>query len=80
MSESNLCTVCGAPADDANSAVCIQCDERFHLRMRADGDGPECGQVGINEQYLTMEFACNRCLGVATPHGEGVEPPIGEGH
>lgn len=78
MPDLEPCTVCGAPTSESDSAVCIQCDERFHLRMRAGDDGPECGDVGINEQYLTMEFACNRCLGRLD--SETAEPPVGKGH
>ena len=73
------CHVCRDPVDDTNSAVCNSCERRFHLRLRNDSDGQECGQVWINEQYLSLEFACFSCLGVALALGQG-EPPVGSGH
>lgn len=79
MAETEFCNVCGQPADDTNSALCNECDQRFHLRLRANSDGPECGEVWINAQYLSMEFACNKCLGAHTS-GETAEPPVGRGH
>lgn len=81
MPGTETCHICGQPADDNNSAVCLQCDRRFHLRLRADADGPECGQVWINEQFLSMEFGCNHCLGAGpAPKASSVEPPVGHGH
>lgn len=74
-----ICHVCGEPADDTNSAICNNCDQRFHLRIRADSDGPECGEVWVNEQFLSMEFACRQCLGTLGGTGS-VEPPVGKGH
>jgi hypothetical protein len=73
------CHVCGQAADDTDSAICLECDRRFHLRLVADSDGPECGEVWINEQFLSMEFACNRCLG-ARCAADSAEPPVGKGH
>jgi hypothetical protein len=59
----DACTICGAAADDRNSALCNNCNERFHLRQREGDEGPECGRVWVNEQFMTLEFACLRCLG-----------------
>lgn len=73
------CHVCEQPADETDSAICLECDQRFHLRLRADSDGPECGEVWINEQFLSMEFACNRCLGTRSA-ADSVEPPVGKVH
>jgi len=73
------CHVCGQPADDTNSTICLECDQRFHLRLRTDSGGPECGEVWINEQFLSMEFACNRCLGTRSVT-DSAEPPVGRGH
>lgn len=75
---SETCHVCGEAADDTNSTLCNNCDLRFHLRLREDSDGPECGRVWINEQFLSMEFACNICLGES--EGAPAEPPVGQGH
>ena len=74
-----VCRVCGDDADESNSAVCNNCEERFHLRLRIDSDGQDCGQVWVNEQYLSLEYACDVCLG-RPPGGAVPEPPVGRGH
>ncbi len=74
------CHVCGGAADATNSAVCSRCDRRFHLRLRNDADGRDCGDVWINEQYLALEFACFDCLGANMPSEAANEPPVGRGH
>ena len=79
MLELTTCPQCHEPVDESNSAVCNSCERRFHLRLRNDSDGQECGQVWINEQSLSLEFACFSCLGVSAP-ATGEEPPVGSGH
>ena len=74
------CAVCGDPVDESNSALCGGCDQRFHLNLRNDAEGKDCGDVWIDEQYLSLSFACFACLGgqpAVRSHGE---PPVGEGH
>ncbi len=78
-SDTMTCHICGDPASEADSALCMQCDERFHLRLRNDSDGKDCGNVWVNEEYLSLEFACLNCLGIR-PEGAPSEPPIGQGH
>ncbi len=78
--EQLACTVCGEPLTEANSAVCNNCDERFHLNQRNDADGKDCGDVWIDEQYLSLRFACFNCLRGETPTAEAEEPPVGRGH
>jgi hypothetical protein len=73
-----LCHVCGEPLL-GTLTHCNNCDRPFHLRQRADEDGRECGEVWINEQYLTLEYACDVCLGKAGEPG-AEEPPVGMGH
>ncbi len=75
----DLCHVCGNPLDDANYSVCNNCDRSFHLRQREDVEGLDCGEVWINEQYLSLEFACFVCLGKRGESG-AEEPPVGSGH
>jgi hypothetical protein len=76
-----VCAVCGGPLTPDASAICHECDRPFHLRLRNDGDGKDCGDVWINEQYLSLEFACFECLGVtAGPASVTGEPPVGSGH
>lgn len=81
MSETEAtCVVCGDTAQESNSAVCGQCDQRFHLNLRSDRDGRDCGDVWVDDQDLSLRFACFNCLGrEAAPGAEG-EPPVGEGH
>ena len=62
MAETLLCVVCGEEADERTSSVCHYCGERFHLNQRNDTEGKDCGSVWINEQFLALEFACQRCL------------------
>jgi hypothetical protein len=56
------CVVCEEPVDEKSSSVCSSCGERFHLNQRNDQPGKDCGEVWINDQYLALEFACQRCL------------------
>jgi len=77
--EAVACRVCGQPADESNSAVCNSCGQRYHLNLRQDSQGPECGEVWIDEQYLALEFACFVCLGKGSQSATG-EPPVGRGH
>ncbi|MEX2235996.1 MAG: hypothetical protein WEB00_00470 [Dehalococcoidia bacterium] len=57
-----VCTICGQPAGPQNSAQCDNCNEIFHLKLRQDDDGPECGRVWVNDQFATLEYGCLRCL------------------
>ncbi len=79
MTGDTTCVVCGEPADEDISQLCNNCEGRFHLRMRDDSDSKDCGEVWINEQYMSLEFACFTCLGTGPPAG-GIEPPVGRGH
>ena len=79
MTGDMTCTVCGEPAVEDNSQLCNNCEGRFHLRLRDGADGKDCGDVWINEQYMSLEFACFTCLGT-TQDSAGVEPPVGMGH
>ena len=79
MSGTPVCKVCGEAADEDNSSLCNNCDERFHLRMRDGADGRDCGEVWINEQYMSLEFACFTCLGTG-PSSSSAEPPVGRSH
>ena len=62
MAEGMTCTVCNEEVDEKTSSVCNSCGERFHLNPRNDRPGKDCGTVWINEQYLALEFACQRCV------------------
>jgi RecJ-like exonuclease len=80
MTEALECDVCGEAVDEAHSAVCNSCEKRFHLRMRNDIDAKDCGEVWINEQYLSLEFACFKCIPGDGQAGARDEPPVGKGH
>ena len=60
---STLCTVCGEPTSEGASALCNGCNERFHLSLGKDPVARECGRVWVNEQFMTLEYGCLRCLG-----------------
>lgn len=62
MAEPVICVVCREEADERTTSVCHSCDERYHLNERNDTDGKDCGQVWIDEQFLALRFACQRCL------------------
>jgi hypothetical protein len=79
LSGGTTCTVCHDPLTDSNSAVCNSCGNPFHLRLRNDAEGRDCGEVWINEQFLALEFACFTCLRGEAP-GEPAEPPVGGSH
>ena len=69
-----VCHVCGEPLL-AETATCNNCHRVFHLRTREDSDGRDCGRVWVNEQFLSLEFACDVCLGRGAE-----EPAVGHGH
>jgi hypothetical protein len=77
-----VCAICGGPLTADAYVACNQCDRPFHLRLRNDDDqGKDCGDVWINEVYLSLEFACFECLGVAPAAADAPpEPPVGSGH
>ena len=74
------CHICDDPLTTDASAVCIRCDRPFHLRLRNDTTHKDCGDVWINEQYLSLEFACFDCLGLTPPADNPAEPPVGSTH
>ena len=57
-----VCRTCGEPADDNNSAVCNWRGLRFHLALRRDLAGKDCGRVWVNDTYGALEYACDPCL------------------
>ena len=62
MAEQVVCAVCGEAGDGKTTSICNVCGEPFHLNPRNDVPGKDCGAVWINEQFLSLEFACQRCL------------------
>jgi hypothetical protein len=74
-----LCHICNDHLAEDASTLCNQCHRPFHLRLRQDTDHKDCGDVWINEDYLSLEFACFACLGL-TQGDAPTEPPVGSGH
>jgi hypothetical protein len=62
-----VCRVCGELTDTFSNATCMQCASAFHLALRRDIPAKDCGQVWINEESQTLEFACDVCLGRVDP-------------
>ena len=81
MTDEVRCTVCGEAVDERTSSVCNACGERFHLNQRNDRPGKDCGAVWVNDQYMALEFACQRCLDGREPSAPGkprvLRPRIG---
>ncbi len=76
---SGECRVCGESADSTNSALCNYCGLRFHLRLRQNEPGVDCGTVWVNDESMALEFACFPCLrGESAPGDE--EPAVGAEH
>lgn len=61
------CVVCGDMTDPYSNATCLQCGGIYHLALRQDVPAKDCGQVWINEEYQSLEYACDICLGRARP-------------
>jgi hypothetical protein len=58
----NECIVCGEFGTESTLSTCHVCGQEFHLNERNDQEGRDCGQVWIDEQYMALRFACQRCL------------------
>lgn len=64
-----ICSVCGEPLETHTQAFCDACGKPYHLNQRTDLPGKDCGQVWINDEHLSLEFACNACLHPPEPEG-----------
>jgi hypothetical protein len=69
-----VCRVCGELTSVTSNATCLQCGSAFHLALRQDVPDKDCGQVWINEETQTLEFACYICLGRADPAAPASAP------
>ena len=61
----------------ANSAICNSCDRRYHLSLRNDRAGQDCGAIWLDQEFLVLQFSCYLCLGKANAVQE---PPLGHIH
>ena len=75
MVKEAACRVCGDPVDETNSANCMSCDQPFHLQLRIDSEGKDCGNVWLSDPYQALAFGCFICLGE-----EDNEPPVAQMH
>jgi hypothetical protein len=62
-----VCRVCGELTDTYSNATCMQCGSSFHLALRRDVPAKDCGQVWIDDETQTLDFACDVCLGRVDP-------------
>jgi hypothetical protein len=53
--------------DTFSNATCMQCGFSFHLALRNDVPAKDCGQVWIDDESQTLDFACDVCLGKVDP-------------
>ncbi|MGI8549514.1 MAG: hypothetical protein ACR2PL_01780 [Dehalococcoidia bacterium] len=72
--QAGRCACCREALDSINTAVCDTCGRPFHLILRTDVPGKDCGQVWIGTESQGLEFGCNRCLG-RQPASPAQEPP-----
>lgn len=77
--QTGVCRVCGELTDALSNAACMRCGGTYHLALRQDVPAKDCGQVWINEEHQTLEFACNICLGHAEPAGSRAASRTDEG-
>ncbi|MBI2765575.1 MAG: hypothetical protein HYX53_06650 [Chloroflexi bacterium] len=56
------CSVCSELLESHTEAYCMECGKPYHLNQRTDLEGKDCGEVWVNDDHLSLEFACNICL------------------
>jgi hypothetical protein len=56
------CVVCTEQVTAEFEALCMECGGVYHLQQRNDRPGKDCGQVWIDEDHLSLQFACDTCL------------------
>ena len=73
MTTTATCPICAESVGEPNVANCYNCRRDFHLQMRMDVDGKDCGLVWLHEERMHLMFGCNECIGAGV--FEGVAPP-----
>ena len=61
MSDTKVCGICGDANDPTPVVLCIQCLTPFHLSLRKDQPGKDCGDAILGES-MGVEMICNRCI------------------
>ncbi len=74
------CVVCGEPATPEARSDCYRCGEYFHLRLTTTAEGPDCGDVWIDDEVMALQFACRTCLNqqLGEPEQSAQEPSTSE--
>ena len=67
------CQICDEPLGEHETADCYLCGKLFHLQMLQTADGPDCGDVWIDDEVLALQFACRNCL-EAHAAGQALSP------
>jgi hypothetical protein len=68
-----VCLVCNEPLGEPNLAECSNCFRTFHLRVRMDVEGKDCGDAWLHPERLHLVFGCRACIeaGRFGQRGEG---------
>lgn len=61
MYDAAVCEICGDANDPSPIVKCIQCRSPFHLRLRDDLPGRDCGDAVMGES-MGIEMICNNCI------------------
>lgn len=61
MDDVTVCGICGDASDPSPIVKCIQCRTPFHLRLRDDLPGRDCGDAIMGES-MGIEMICNGCI------------------
>lgn len=62
MTDTLACRICNQPMGEHETADCYVCGKLFHLQMIETADGPDCGDVWIDDEVLALQFACRDCI------------------
>jgi len=57
-----VCHVCEEALNAPNLATCLACHRDFHLQMRVDVPGKDCGEVWLHDERMHLVFGCQVCL------------------
>lgn len=61
MDDVLVCEICGDATDPSPVVKCIRCRTPFHLRLRDDLPGRDCGDAIMGDS-MGIEMICNRCI------------------
>lgn len=62
MTAIEVCVVCEEAVSPPNLAQCLSCYRFFHLQMRTDGEGKDCGEAWLHEVRMHIVFGCHACI------------------